>query len=230
MPPVVLLAAVYLLRPLELQLAASVPTPVSQWTTLGGSGGTLAVLGGMRAVVAGVFWLRTNLAWERRDRVATTTLLHLTVAADERPLYFWVNGARMLAHDMPGWRMEGAPQALRQRVAWEHAQVALEFLEQGLQSHGSDSRIYIEMANIRLRALGDWEGAARLFRQAAEQPGAPYYAARIHAELLRALGRPAEALAWLKHVLPGLPADEPAARREVVMARIRELEQEATGK
>ena len=66
--------------------------------------------------------------------------------------------------------------------------------------------------------------ASALFRQAAEQPGAPWQAARIHAELLREMGRPAEALAWLKSILPTLPADDPAARREVVQQRIRELE------
>ncbi len=230
LPPALLLMAVGVMRPLELRLAAPTMASVSQLAALGGSGGTLAVLGGMRAAVAGGFWLRTNLAWERRDSPATTSLLHLTVAADERPLYFWLNGARMLAYDLPEWRSAGAPQALRQRVAGEQARFALDFLEQGLRAHAGAAELYIEMANIRLRALGDREGAARLFRQAAEQPGAPYYAARIHAELLRELGRTAEALAWLKQVLPGLPADDPAARREVVLERIKGLEQETAGK
>lgn len=230
LPPALLLVAACVLRPLELRLAAPVLASVPQLSALGGSGGALAVLGGMRAAVAGGFWLRTNLAWERRDSAATTALLNLTVAADERPLYFWLNGARMLAYDLPEWRSAGAPQALRQRVAGEQARIALDFLEQGLRSHAGAAELTIEMANIRLRALGDREGAARLFRQAAEQPGAPYYAARVHAELLRELGRPAEALAWLQQILPTLPADDPAARREVVLERIKGLEQETAGK
>lgn len=230
LPAVVLLAAVCALRPLEQQLTVPVPWSSHQIKALAGSGGVFAVLGGMRAAVAGGFWLRTNLAWERRDAAATITLLNLTVAADERPLYFWLNGARMIAYDLPQWRSEGVPLALRQRVAGEQARAALNFLAQGLQTHGAAAEFYIEMANIRLRTLGDREGAARLFRQAAEQPGAPYYAARIHAELLRELGRPAEALAWLERILPGLPADDPAARREVVLDRIKGLEQETAGK
>jgi tetratricopeptide (TPR) repeat protein len=225
-----LLATVCLMGPLEMRLAAPALASVPQLAILGGSGGTLAVLGGMRAAVAGGFWLRTNLAWERRDGAATTSLLHLTVAADERPLYFWLNGARMLAYDLPEWRAAGAPLALHQRVAGEQARAALDFLTTGLRSHAGTAELYIEMANIRLRALGDREGAARLFRQAAEQPGAPYYAARVHAELLRELGRPAEALAWLKQIVPTLPADDPAARREVVLERIKGLEQATAGK
>jgi tetratricopeptide (TPR) repeat protein len=86
------------------------------------------------------------------------------------------------------------------------------------------------MANIRLRALGDRAGAAALFRQAAELPGAPWYAARIHAELLREMGRPLEALAWLRQILPDLPADNPAAQRAVVQERIKGLEQAVGGK
>jgi tetratricopeptide (TPR) repeat protein len=113
-----------------------------------------------------------------------------------------------------------------ERTRREQAQAALTFLERGLQVRGPAAEIVVEMANIRLRALRDREGAARLFRQAAELPGAPYYAARIHGELLRELGRPAEALAWLRHIQSGLPENDPAAQRAVVLARIKGLEQE----
>lgn len=224
----VLLAGVFLLRPLEQRLrlpAAPGGMRSEQLADLAGRGGLLAVLGGMRAAVAGGFWLRANLAWERRDSAATVALLGLTVAADERPLYFWLNGARMLAYDLPEWQPAG-PAAVRQRVREEHARLALEFLEKGLRWHGADAGLYIEMANLHLRRTGDLESAARHYRRAAEQPHAPYYAARIHAELLRELGRPREALDWLRRTLPLLPPDDPAACREVVLARIQALEQE----
>lgn len=225
LPPVFLLIAALVLRPLETYVTGVPVRSVPQLAALAGSGGTLAVLGGLRAAVAGGFWLRANLAWERRDAAATTAMLHLTVAADERPLHFWLNGARMLAYDLAEWRIEAnAPAAVRRRAVVEQAGAALDFLQRGMEWRGPSPEILIEMANIRLRVLGDRTGAARLFRQAAELPGAPYYAARVHAELLRELGRPAEALAWLKKILPGLPADDPAARREVVLQRIKDLE------
>lgn len=215
LPAIVLLAALLAVRPLEAKLVAPGGSP---------PGGSLAALGGMRAVAAGGAWLRANLAWEKRDLAATTGLLELAVASDERPLYFWFNGARMMAYDFPVWRSADAPLLLRERIAAEEARRALAFLERGLTRHPAKAAFYLEMANIRLRALSDKEGAAALFRLAAEQPGAPYHAARIYGELLRELGRPAEALAWLRGVLPGLPADDPAARRDVVEQRIRELE------
>jgi len=217
---VLLLAAAWLLRPVEQSLAPA-PLRVEQLTMLAGRGGALGVLGGLRSAVAGGFWLKANLAWERRDAPATAALIELTVAADERPLYFWLNGARILAYDLPEWRLDAtAPAAVRQKVNGDCAQTALAFLERGRRWHGDDAAFLIEMGGIHLHRTGDLEAAARCYRQAAELPGAPYYAARIHGELLRQLGRPAEALAWLRHILPALPADDPAARRDVVLARI----------
>ena len=225
-----LLAVAIGLRPLEQSLTPA-GLPVDQLAVLAGRGGSLAVLAGMRSVVASGFWLKANLAWEQRDAPATTALIELTVAADERPLYFWLNGARMLAYDLPEWRLDGStPTAVRQRVNADYAQQALRFLERGRHWHGVDAALFIEMGNIHLRRTGDREAAARCYRQAAEQPGAPYYAARIYGELLRELGRPAEALAWLRQILPALPADDPAARRDVVVQRIKLLEVEVTGK
>lgn len=210
-------ALLALLRPLEARLRPPPQTP---------SGGSLAVLGGLRAVVAGGAWLKANLAWERREAAATEALLELTLAADDRPLYFWLNAARIMAYDFPAWQSPEAPVAVREKNGRAATERALRLLERGLERHPAKAEFYQEMANLRLRALGDREGAAALFRLAAEQPGAPYHAARIHGELLRELGRPQEALAWLRGVLPGLPADDPAARREVVEQRIRELEAE----
>lgn len=228
LPAVTLLAGGFLLRALEQPAPALLRT--EQFAALAGQGGLPAVLGGLRSVVAGGFWLRANLAWERRDAAATAALLELTVAADERPAYFWLNGARMLAYDVPQWLPATAPTAVRQKVNEAQAQRALEFLAKGLRWHGADAELYVEQANIHLRRRGDLESAADCYRLAAEQPGAPYYAARLHADLLVQLGRRQETLAWLRQVLPTLPAADAAARREVVQARIRALEESLPGR
>lgn len=230
LPVAALLAAGFLLRTVEEGLASPAVWRGEQLVALAGRGGLASSLGGLRAVVAGSYWLRANAAWEDRDAAAMESLINLTVAADERPLYFWLNGARMLAYDVPSWQPGDAPLVIGRHINEEQARRALRFLDKGLNWHGVDAGLYVEIANIHLRQLGDLESAARYYRLASREPGAPYYTARIHAELLRALGRPQEALAWLKQILPGLPADDPAARREMVIQRIKELESTAVAK
>jgi len=228
----VLIAARAVLDRLERTLWTDDRGPVSseQLRVAAGHGGALALLGGMRSLIASGCWLRANLAWERQNRTETTALIDLTVAADERSLYFWLNGARILANDIPEWRMSGpVPRAYRAMVNEEQAQLALAFLDKGIRWHGADAAFYVEMANIHLRRRGDVEAAAKYYKLAAEQPDAPYYAARIYGELLRELHRPAEALAWLKAVLEKLPEHDELAARGVVIDRIKSLERELAG-
>jgi tetratricopeptide (TPR) repeat protein len=226
----VLLGVHALLGPLENRLERAGERErfnSEQWIASASHGGSIALLGGMRSMAASACWLRTNLAWERRDLAETTSLIDATVSADERPLYFWLNGARILANDIPEWRMVGpVPRSFRVVANEEQAQLALHFLEKGLRWRGPDAAFYIEMANIHLRRRGDVESAARYYRLAAEQPGAPYYAARIHGELLRELHRPVEALAWLRQILVTLPERDELAARDLVIDRIKALERE----
>ena len=215
------------LRRLERRLSDQPAERGAQWSQLIGHGGIVAVLGGMRSVVASGFWLQTNLAWEQRDVRATTLGLNLTVAADERSDYFWLNGARMLAYDLSEWRVSpDAPRAVRVKVQREQGNQALEFLRKGIQWHGANANFYIEMGNVYLRRMDNLTAAAECYRWAAEQPAAPYYAARIYANLLQQLGRTTEALAWLEKVIPTLPANEPAARRALVQSWIEVLQRE----
>jgi tetratricopeptide (TPR) repeat protein len=197
-----------------------------------GQGVVAGLLGGFRALAADFLWLKANASWEEMDLPATQTTIRAVTAIDPRPLYFWVNGARMIAYDMPVWRIERAggldavPESVRARIDEEQAQVALAMLADAQRIHPGSPTLTIEAANIHLRRLGDTATAARLYREAAELPRAPFYAARIHAELLRNLGRRQEALDWLRSVHPVLPRDVPEAMAGIVLARIRELEEE----
>lgn len=195
-----------------------------------GQGVTLGLLGGFRAIVADFTWLRLHVIWEQRDLAATDTLLRLVTTIDPRPLYFWVNGARIIAFDMTAWRIaeagghEVVPAVERDRLGSEQARLAIRLLEEAMTFHPGNAALWIERANIELNRLRDGEAAAESYRKAWEQPGAPTYAARLHAELLRRLGRKAEALVWLTRLHPQLPPEEEGT--ELVLSRIRDLERE----
>lgn len=197
-----------------------------------GQGVTLALLGGFRSLVADAVWLRMYVLWERRDLAGTQAMIHLVTAIDPRPIYFWVNGARILAHDLSAWRLDAAGgydaagPALEARVNHEQGNLALAHLAAAMTFHPASADLWIERANIELNRLRDPAAAAESYRRAWEQPHAPYYAARLHAELLRRLGRRAEALDWLTTLHPSLPAADEGAARDTVLERIRTLERE----
>ncbi|MSU65811.1 MAG: hypothetical protein EXS38_06870 [Opitutus sp.] len=198
----------------------------------GGRGVTLALLGGFRTLVADGTWLRMYLLWEQRDLPSTDSLIHLVTTLDPRPVYFWLNGARILAYDLSAWRIELAggydvvPASEQTRIDREQAGRAMAFLAVAMGFHPATADLWIERANIELNRLRDVAAAAESYRRAFEMPQGPYYAARLHAQLLRRLGRKAEALDWLVRLHPRLPAQDDAAGADVVLGRIRELEAE----
>jgi hypothetical protein len=171
------------------------------------------------------------VAWEKRDLPGTQTLVQLVTAIDPRPAYFWINGARILAHDLSTWRFEAAGgdaagRAVEQRIDREQGALALQHLDAALTFHPANPDLWIERAAIQLTRMRDVLAAAESYRRAWELPRAPYYAARLHAEMLRRAGRRDEALQWLVRLHPTLPVGDPGADRDVVLARIRDLERE----
>lgn len=201
-----------------------------------GQGILIGFLGGFRTIIADFMYIRMNTYWEQRDRPKTESMIHLITAVDPRPLFFWRNGARMIAYDVPVWRIEeggyhlaNVPEAVRRRINAEQAERGLALLDRALEFQPENPYLYLEKAQIYLGRLENREAAAHYYLKASQLPNAPYYAARIYAEMLRQLGRREEALAHLEQLLPTLPADDPAAQRSVVEYRIDLLRREIAG-
>lgn len=231
-----LAAAGLALRPLEAPAweAQQRLQPALRWKSVEGAMGqgvSLGLLGGFRSLVADLLWLRANACWEHCDADGTRAALALVAAVDPRPVDFWLNGARMIGYDMPVWRIDAlggeaaVPAGVRRRVGEEQARAAITHLERAFVHHPDHPLLQIEIANLELQRLEDVASAADWYRRAALQPTAPFYAARVHAELLRRLGREREAHAWLVALHPKLPLQNPYAMADTVLARIRELEE-----
>lgn len=192
------------------------------------------LLGRARGVLADGAWVWMQTAWEQRDADKTVSGIQLAVRLEPESLYFLVNGARILAYDLPAWRAQRfmersraqAPAALRARWRHEGARQALALLERGESWHSAEPQYWINRAQVEWKGLDDLAAGARDFRRAAELPGAPFYAARLHADLLMRQGRLAEAHAWLCRLYPSLPPQVPAAESSLVLGKIRRLEQE----
>ena len=189
----------------------------------------VAIPGGLRALAADGLWLKLYVAWAARDLPRSDMLIRLVTMVDDRPLDFWINGARMIAYDMSEWRLSSLdggwiPAEVRRRIVEEQACAGLRHLEAAFASHPDNAAIWVEMGNIQLYRRGDLGLAAGCYRHAAEAPDAPYFAARIYGELLRRLGRDQDAYDWLRRVHARLPVDDQAAMSSLVLRRIRDLE------
>jgi len=180
-------------------------------------------LGDLRPVGANLAWLQLQGAWQQRNPAEAIAWIRLAIELEPRSLYFWSNGARIIAHDMPDWMI--ATGRSRTAVGHEQAAMALALLDEAQAWHGQNPHYWIERAGIELHAAQDIVAAAASFHRAAKLPGAPYFAARLHAELLVRQGRFNAAREWLVELHPTLPAQDPRAQADLVLGRIRGLEE-----
>ncbi|MCC5807624.1 MAG: hypothetical protein JJU00_14970 [Opitutales bacterium] len=184
------------------------------------------LLGGTRQSVANFLWIRGYLYWEERDTpgMENAKLWALRLTPENKG--FWKNTARVLAYDVPHWERRGAGER-EPDTALPPAPVRALFLLSVAESVFPDSPDFpVERGLILLNVIGDRRAASNAFREAWERPGAPYYTARVHGELLRAEGKTGAAYRWYRELYPKLSDDNPAAAKPVILRRIRALEDE----
>ncbi len=196
-----------------------------------GQGMIIGLLGGFRTLIADMLFINANVHWQNKDRPKTETLLRMVTAVDPRPMFFWLNGARMIGYDMPVWRVQElggfdeVPKALKDQIWADYAHRAMHFIEGAKEFHPEDYRVPLEIAQIYNNRLEDKEKAAEWYLETTRYPDAPFFVARIHAELLRQAGREREAYNYLRNLYSTLPDDNPMATKPVVLGRIRDLEE-----
>ncbi|WP_269539199.1 tetratricopeptide repeat protein [Cerasicoccus fimbriatus] len=195
-----------------------------------GQGMVIGLLGGFRTLLADFVYLRANFYWEKYDRPNTEALLALTTSIDPRPMYFWLNGARIISYDIPVWRIrekggfQETPQFYQDEIFREQVERAIAMLDRAEKFHPDDPKIPLEKARIYFDKAKNYSEAAKNYKRVIEMPGAPQYANRIYAIALDKAGRPKEAYNFLKKYYLGLDTQDPRTMPEVVLERIRELE------
>jgi len=180
-----------------------------------------SVFGGLAVVAADAVWIWGQDRWEHRDEAGTRKAIRLATHLAPESLYFWINGARIIAYDLPTWPREQAGWAAR-----VYARESLVLLAEVEGRHGKSPYYWIERGSIALNAAQDYAAAAEWFREASTKEHAPFFAARLHGELLERLGRTGEAYRWWRDLHPTLPATDIEAQADLVLLRIRRLEAE----
>jgi hypothetical protein len=169
-----------------------------------GQGVLLGILGGFRTVVADLTWIRSYVLWERKDRAGCEALMRAACALDPHARYFWENTGYAIGFDLAHWeiRRRGGyakvPTETQTRLFHDYARRGIALLDEGVGHAKSVTPLLLISAQLAEIKLGDHGLAARYYRRAAEAPDAPWFAARLCAQLTWEDGRRAEAYRWYR--------------------------------
>lgn len=181
-------------------------------------------LHGFRAFAADVKWISAYQAWQNRDEIRLKQELAWATRLAPGNMVYWLEGARMLGYDVAAWRRGDLRQAgdidQINRTAFESARA---YLAAGEIRHPRRAVFPIEEAVMQLRLVGDGAAAEKAMARAQHYADAPYFVARVRAELLIKLGREREALTLLESEIERLPRSDPRALVDVVEQRIVDL-------
>lgn len=176
-----------------------------------GEGVLTASLGGLRTLVADVFWLRAYVMWENRDRASCNAYARAACALAPETVYFRKEYANWLAFDFPTWtvrRLGGRnmPRSEQELILRRDAKSALDWLDAEIKRSPDESNYPLVAGNIAGRRLKDPARAAAYYRKAAETPDAPWYPAMEYTHFLWNAGRRSEALDWVCRYTDRRPA------------------------
>jgi hypothetical protein len=169
-----------------------------------GQGVLLGILGGLRTVIADLTWIRSYVLWERRDRAGCEALMRAACALDPHSRYFWENAGHTVGFDLAHWeiRRRGGygkvPAETQERLFKSYARRGIEILEEGRRHAKTTTPLVLGAAQLAEMKLKDHGLSSRYYREAAEAPDAPWYAARICAQTIWEDGRREEAYRWFR--------------------------------
>ena len=196
-----------------------------------GQGVLLGVLGGLRTVVADIAWIRSYVFWERRDRPGCEALMRTACTLDPHARYFWENTGLRIGLDMAHWeiRRRGGyakvPAETQERLFRQYGRRGLDVLEEGMAYARSRTSLLLAAGFLAEGKLKDLRLAADYYRQAAEAPDAPWYAARICADFDWSAGRKTEAYRWYRNYWETrMRAKEDGFPEDLIRLRIMETE------
>jgi tetratricopeptide (TPR) repeat protein len=191
-----------------------------------------AALGGFRPLAADLVWISLQGAWERRDSRASESLVRTATRLDPETPFFWRNGARLIAFDVPLWRItEGGgwrqmPVVRQQEIRREQAGRALRLLDEAIANQPHLPALWLERAGIALHGAGDRAAAAACYQRAWELDPSLTFAARLHAQILQRLGRREEARAGLLRLARHLAMGSNPIELQYVQAWLAEIDDE----
>jgi hypothetical protein len=142
----------------------------------------LALLGGLRAVVANYFWIEMTDAWQEREWFRVRSLINLSTTLQPRSTLFWNIGAWQLAWNASVDKLNNLAEASAARRALDARfwiNQGKELLERGVENNPDKYDLWHALGFLEEQKLHDYLAAARNYQEALRRPHAPRYLERF---------------------------------------------------
>jgi tetratricopeptide (TPR) repeat protein len=167
-----------------------------------GQSGFIAALGGFRALVANLLWIKAYTEWEKTHWEKMRQIFNTVTTLQPSSLLFWDQSAWHLAWNAAKAARydESIPlesrRIARERYYWEAGE---DFLERGIRNNPNRYELYEDMAFLQERKFNNYCKAAQYYAKAAEFDEAPGYIPRFVGYMLaKCPGKEREAYQQLK--------------------------------
>ncbi len=144
------------------------PTDLGLWENLGQMG-FAASLGGLRALVAAVTYMRAYVAFEDVEWARVDSLFQLTSRLQPRDLSYWDEASWHMAYNAASHYLysDQVEPIMRGKLYHSHIDRGIDILEKGLRYNPNDPRLLIRLGDIYARRKLEPARAGQLYEQAA---------------------------------------------------------------
>lgn len=170
-----------------------------------GQAGFLATLGGLRAAVADLLWIRAHVAWQSTQWGKMKLLFDVCTSLQPRRGMYWDNAAWHMAWNASVYAMndkEHVPEQVeRYRNQQNYFKLGEDYALRGIENNPDNWELYLRLGLIYKDKFKDLAKAAVAYEEAAKRPGRLDYVRREASYLVADIpGREAEAYKKLREL------------------------------
>ena len=199
-----------------------------------GQGLALAALGGFRGLAANALMLQAHGAWEEQQWVRVRSALELATMLQPRVAVFRDTASWHLAWNaaVAAERYSGETSETKRKMeARRWVEAGRDLLERGTKAVPEKALLFQRLGDLYWQRLGDYQEAAKCYREALSKGDAPPYLERFVGYALEKAGDKQGALEYFKNLRREMGDVPSQARRpEVVEREIKRLEKEVAEK
>lgn len=205
---VVLAALAALVYPLRSDIDATRPqawrssaNPFS--VNVSGTPAYIAMLGGMRGVVASLIWQKCDQLWHKGEYWAMVPLYNTITQLDPHWILIWETYGWHCA-----WNLNTYAINIDDKDRW--MKYGIEVYRRGIAQNPTSWELYKEMAWLYTDRLREWDKALPWWEKARRQPGAPFYVDHMIAHIYEKTWQVDKAVEVWKRCLQRDPKDNVA--------------------